>query len=349
MNGSSAVVQGSSQYPLDAIATGDRAPDPYALEGAFHCSSPEANPEARKTVLLVHGFGFDASASFSWGYIPQLTNEGFDVCWVTLPHSGRGDMTESGMYVAHAVKLAHQRLGRNIAVVGHSGGPPIARWGLRYDAEAASLVDDVISVAGANHGVALVEPACQVTGRCPVSVWQYHPNSDFMQALNAKPLPVNVSVTSIYANSDYGIQPAKAASSIDGAANFAVQDLCPNQVPGHVGILANNTAYRLLLDALENPGPADPNRLEGFSCTEHVAPGIDPAALPNAIPAFGEYVAALGEPLYSSQPPLPSYAQADVANHAEPGELTEGSAGRLADSSSTFTGAYHGAASSGSV
>ena len=148
-------------------------------------------------------------------------------------------------------------------------------WALRYDTEAASLVDDFISVAGANRGTDLVEPACKAVGNCPVIAWQMHPNSDFVQALHAKPLPDSIDVTSVYSLTDEGIQPATQVSSIASAANIAVQDVCPTHLVGHIGILGSNAAYQLILDALEHEGPADRTRAaQATECSQYFAPGI---------------------------------------------------------------------------
>ncbi|WP_235933544.1 esterase/lipase family protein [Corynebacterium qintianiae] len=347
-NGSSPLLGSSTVHDLDAHAMGDYVPPQAELDAAFGCSNPVADPAAKKTVLLVHGVGANAQQTFAWNYIPQLDAEGFDVCWVNLPHNGRGDLTQAGLYVANAVKLAHSRVGRNIGVVGHSAGPPAAMWGLRYDAEATTLVDDFVSVAGAIRGTTLVEPLCLALGNCPAIAWQMHPQSNFVQALNAEPLAETIDVTSVYSLTDYGIQPATQASYIAGAANIPTQRLCPTQIPGHIGILANNTAYQLVLDALNHDGPADPARLKGLACSQHISPGIDPRALPVAIPAIGEYVAALGEPRYLSEPALPSYARADVAAPLDPTQMRSGSSQRLAEGSATYSSGVIGSAAGSS-
>ena len=344
-NGSSAPLGSLSTNPLDARATGNSVPPKQEMDRAFGCHSPQADQNAKKTVLLVHGVGGNAQMYFSWNYIPQLTAERFDVCWVDLPHSGRGDLTEAAQYVMNAVKLAHGRLDKNISIVGHSAGPPASMWALRYDEEAAKMVDDFVAVAGAIHGTTLVEPVCKGIGNCPVLAWQMHPKSNFVQALNAKPLPEGIDVTSVYSKSDYGIQPAEQVSSIAGGQNIAVQDVCPAHLPGHLGILQNNTAYRLILDALNNDGPADPARLGNFDCKPFFAPGLDVTQAHKLIPVLGEYPAAFGEPRYTSEPPLPTYAQDDVTDPVDPDQIAAGSSERIGDSLETFGDAVLGSAS----
>ena len=346
-NGSSQPLGSASVHPLDARAMGDRVVPREKLDGAFTCHSPHGAKNAKKTVLLVHGVGGDSQQSFSWNYIPQLASQGFDVCWVDLPHNGRGDLTESAQYVMNGIKLAHARLHKNIGIVGHSAGPPVAMWALRYDPEAAKRVDDFISLAGALHGTVAVEPICAGLGTCPAIAWQMHPKSNFVQALHAKPLPESISVTSIYSEADYGIQPAKQTSSVAGAANISVQQICPNHLPGHIGILQNNTAYRLVLDALNNEGPAKPSRLGRFDCRPFFAPGLDVAKAPRLLGAAGEYLAAIGEPRYKTEPRLPSYAQRDVVKPGDPHRIATGSSERLKDGAQTFGGAVIGSVESG--
>lgn len=346
-NGSSWVLGSSSVHPLDAHAMGDRVVPKEKLDAVFKCRVPKAAKNAKKTVLLVHGVGGDSQQSFSWNYIPQLASQGFDVCWVDLPHNGRGDITESAQYVMNGIKLAHARLNKNIGVVGHSAGPPVAMWALRYDPEAAKFVDDFIALAGALHGTVAVEPICAALGSCPAIAWQMHPNSNFVQALHAKPLPKSIAVTSIYSESDYGIQPAKQVSTVAGAANISVQQVCPNHLPGHIGILQNNTAYRLVLDALSNDGPAKPSRLGKFDCRPFFSPGLDVFKAPRLLGGAGEYLAAIGEPRYKTEPRLPSYAQGDVAKLGDPHRIAAGSSERLKDGAQTFGGAVVGSVESG--
>ncbi|MCT1555865.1 lipase family protein [Corynebacterium sanguinis] len=346
-NGSSALVAPLTVNGLDARAMGDYVPPQTELDAAFGCAQPTADPAAKKTVVLVPGVGESVHAAFAWNYIPQLRSQGYDVCWVQPPHGGRGDLTQSALYVANGIKAAHERSGDKVAAIGHSAGPPAIMWALRYDAEAASLVDDFISVAGANRGTALIEPVCGAVGNCPVIAWQVHPNSDFVQALHAQPLPDSVDVTSVYSLTDEGIQPATQVSSISSAANIAVQDVCPTHLVGHIGILSSNAAYQLILDALEHEGPADRTRAaQATECSQYFAPGIEPSKLTELLPAIGEYLAALGEPRYASQPPLPSYAQPDVANPLRPDELADGSSERFSSAGQGIAAAVAGSAQS---
>ena len=92
-NGSSGLVAPLTQYGLDARVMGDNVPPQAELDAAFGCTQPTADPAAKKTVVLVPGVGLSVEATYAWGYIPQLNAQGYDVCWVQPPHSGRGAAT----------------------------------------------------------------------------------------------------------------------------------------------------------------------------------------------------------------------------------------------------------------
>lgn len=331
-----------SSDPLEATATPVDEPfggavDDKQLEDSFHCTSPVPPTDAEKTVLLVHGVGFYGEATYGWNFEETLTDQGYDVCYIEQPHSGRGDLTVAGQYVAEAVKLAHQRLNRPVSVIGHSAGPAATMWGLRYDDEAAAKVDDFISLAGALHGTTLVEPACRQLEACPVIAWQMHPKSQFITALHAKPLPDNIDITSIYSRSDYGIQPAAEATHVRGAAHIAAQDVCPKNLPGHLGLLADPAAHALVEDALSNPGPADINRLPQDVCKNGITARVDKDDISTALNALVEYAKALGEPRYISEPALPEYARQDApAGPTPPGEIAQGSSMRIKGSADSF-------------
>lgn len=345
---SSVAVGSSTAEGLDAEAMGDHVPPAEELDAAFSCLNPTAKPDAVQTILLVPGLAADPIQSFSWNLLPQLDAAGYDMCWITPPESGRADLTQTALYVAHAINRAQERLDSRIAVLGHSAGPPAAMWALRYNPDAAAQVEDFISIAGANHGTTLVEPVCAAIGACPVIAWQMHPQSQFIRTINASRLPESIDVTSIYSLTDPGIQPAAYTSSIEGASNIALQDVCPTHLAGHISVLLTNATYRLVMDALSHDGPADPARIGRENCADYIAPGVELDKTLTAAPALLEAIAVLGEPRYTSEPPLPSYAQNDI-EPAEAAEIAEGSAGRITMSGETITDAVIGSAVDGAV
>ena len=57
---------------------------------------------------------------YDWTYLPLLSARGYDVCTVTYPDRGLGDMQVSAEYVVHALRRMHEATGRKVAVVGFS-------------------------------------------------------------------------------------------------------------------------------------------------------------------------------------------------------------------------------------
>lgn len=328
---------GLSSVPATAAASAVTEQIPPAHEKAFSCVSDVASSDAKKTVLLVHGVGTDSTGTYSWNYENSLQQQGFDVCTVDLPSSGRADLIDSAEYVSSAITLAHNRLGSPVSVIGHSGGPTATLWALRYDAEAAAKVDDFVSLAGALHGTTFVGALCQVLGECPAIGWQMTVGSDFMKAVHAQPLPENISVTSVYSRTDYGIQPANKVSRLEGARNVAVQDVCANKIPGHLGMLVDPAAQSLVVDALEHDGPADPSRISREVCSKPVASGLDVAGSVRLLGSLGEYLKILTEPRLPAEPTLPEYAQKDLQENQDSYEYGNlGSSEGIVGSSENF-------------
>jgi triacylglycerol lipase len=112
-------------------------------------------------------------------------------------------------------------------------------------------------------------------------LWQQRTSgSPFQQVLNAgDTTPGAVSVTSVYSLTDEIIQPVAPTpvASIEGAANIAVQDICPGRYVGHVQSASDAAYYAVVLDALTHRGPAVPSRVDRHSCTQLVMPHVDPA------------------------------------------------------------------------
>ncbi len=65
-----------------------------------------------------------------------------------------------------------------------------------------------------------------------------------------------------------------------------IQQVCPNAKSEHLAVgTVDPTAAALALDALNNPGPADPDRISPTVCAEQFQPGVDPVTAPAQIAA----------------------------------------------------------------
>jgi triacylglycerol esterase/lipase EstA (alpha/beta hydrolase family) len=245
------------------------------LQRALSC--PESFTHLHDPVLLVHGITQTSDENWAWNYAKLLPWQGFDVCAVALPDFGRADVQVQTEYVVHAIKAVAERSGGEIDVVAYSLGALPARAAIKWWPELRGVVDDLVMVAGTNHGT--VHAHWQCATACIPSLWQLKPDSRFLAALNAgDETPGDISYTSVYSRTDLGVQPqlpGNATSEVAGASNMAVQDLCAVRVVDHPQTVSDAAVSAVVMDALTHPGPADPARIDRAVCLQVAAPGID--------------------------------------------------------------------------
>jgi triacylglycerol esterase/lipase EstA (alpha/beta hydrolase family) len=246
------------------------------LDRALAC--PQSFTHLHDPVLLVHGVTQTPGETWGWSYARILLSQGFDLCTVALPDFGRADIQLQTEYVVHAIETIAERAGAKIDVVTHSMGALPARAAVKWWPEVRGLVDDLVLVAGLNHGT--VHMLWQCAMDCVPSFWQAKPGSRFLAALNAgDETPGDASYTSVYSRTDLAVQPelpGNATSELAGASNVAVQDLCAIRlVVDHPQTVSDSAVYAVVMDALNHSGPADPARIDRSACMQVVAPGID--------------------------------------------------------------------------
>lgn len=250
--------------------------DQSTLDEAILCSGFE-NPD-KPPVLLVHGTFTAGWEQYDWSYGPVLEEMGFDVCTVTYPDRGFGDLQVSAEYVVNAIRRVHEQSGRRIAMIGHSQGALMPRWALKWWPSARDLVEDFVLHAGPNHGTDQaadnpVSNALVATTGMPAAFYQMASDSDFEEALNAgDETPGEVDYTSIYTQFDELVQPVSPVptAALDWGmdnprvSNILLQDVCPALLADHVTIgITDATTFMLTLDAILNEGPADVERAGG--------------------------------------------------------------------------------------
>jgi hypothetical protein len=178
------------------------------------------------------------------------------------------------------------------------------------------MVDDVIGMAPSNHGTDAAPLTC--IPDCAPSFWQQSSGSEFIQALNSgQETFAGISYTQVFTKTDVVVTPnldVTGSSSLhtgDGAiTNVAIQDVCPDPNE-HLGIgTVSNTAYQIALDALSNPGPADPGRIDTASvCLQPLMPGANPLTVATDMAAAGADLAQTiaAYPHVPAEPPLRCY------------------------------------------
>jgi hypothetical protein len=284
----------------------------------------------KEPVLLSPATGVTAKQNYSWNYERAFTAQHRPWCAVTMPYRTLGDIQIAGEYLVHAIRTMHARAQRRIAVLGHSQGGMSMRWALRFWPDTRSMVDDVIGMAGSNHGTT-VRTAC-VPGRtsCPPAVWQQAATARFIAALNSGAETFRgISYTEIFTHTDEVVQPnstdAGSSSALHTGAgritNVATQDICPTDTYEHLNVgTIDPVSYALVMDALKHRGPARPARIDRAVCQRTYQPGVDPASAntyeqvlasaPGLVAVGTPFANVVGAPEVKSEPRLRCYTLA---------------------------------------
>ena len=314
------------------------------LDDALSCTTFE-HPDKPPVllVLLVHGTTVTGTEEYTTFYTPQLVERGFDVCIVTYPDRGLGDMQVSAEYVVHALRTMREESGRQVAMIGYSQGGLMPRWAIKFWPSARDALTDFVMIAGPNHGTTIALPAALSeslldllqldglpVGDAPAVTYQFARSSNFVAALNADDeTPGDIDYTSLYTLYDELVRPVVPTPTVAldyeqgnaQVANILLQDVCPGHFSEHFLIgTADSLAFALALDAISNPGPANIERAGGASELCGLLP-VDLAeiAMPSNAVGLLEIVASTSQDpmldphLTAGEPPLKDYAGAETA------------------------------------
>jgi triacylglycerol esterase/lipase EstA (alpha/beta hydrolase family) len=273
----------ASNYPvIYSVATaigGVFSPNtPPAGANNWSCKPSAAHPRA---VVLVNGtFGnqHDNWATAS----PLLVNNGY--CVFSFNYGGppllgtaygTGDIGASAGELSTFVNKVLAATGTaKVDLVGHSQGGMMPRYYLKFLGGAAK-VQNLVALAPSNHGTnldGLVNLASlfgltgftnSVVGSLCTSCVQQEVGSAFLANLNAGGDTVpGVTYTVIETKYDEVVTPYRSAF-LTGAnvKNILIQDQCPIDFDGHIGIVFDHIALRNVLNAL------DPAHAQGAWCT----------------------------------------------------------------------------------
>ena len=253
------------------------------VTAAMKCVGNPAT-SAGEPVLLSPATGVTPDENYSWNYERAFTVQGRAWCAVTMPYNTLGDIQTAGEYLVAAIRTMYARAHRRIAVMGHSQGGMSMRWALRFWPDTRSMVDDVIGMAGSNHGSTGLGVCIPNKIACPPAVWQQGAHANFIAALNSGAETfAGISYTEIFTHHDEVVLPnntdADSSSALHTGAgmitNVATQDICPADPSEHllVGTL-DAVTYALVMDALDHPGPAVPSRISHSVCLQLYQPGV---------------------------------------------------------------------------
>ena len=249
---------------------------PGSNNWACHPSSAHPRP-----VILVHGTL--ANEAFSWQALsPMLANAGYCVFafnygqnGATLGHFfGLTDIAASAGELATFVDQVRAATGAaQVDLVGHSQGGMMPRYYLK-NLGGAPKVHELVGLAPSNHGTTVLGlnallnglklagvPVTSAIG-CISCTQQIVPSS-FISALNSGGDTVpGVKYVVIESKYDEVVTPYRSAF-LTGAnvKNILIQDQCPIDFDGHIGIVFDHIALRDMLNAL------DPAHAQGAWCT----------------------------------------------------------------------------------
>ena len=174
-----------------------------------------------------------------------------------------------------------RRAGERIAVMGHSQGGMSMRWALRFWPDTRAMVDDVIGMAGSNHGttvrtVCVPEPDQVPAGRLAAGE---RPRTSSPRS-TAVPRPSAASPTPRSSRtptrSCSRTRPTRPRRRRCTPARAHHQRLDAGHLPGRrhtstsTSARSTPSAYALVMDALDHAGPAKPARIDPAVCQQRL-------------------------------------------------------------------------------
>ncbi|HEY4026052.1 MAG TPA: alpha/beta fold hydrolase [Candidatus Dormibacteraeota bacterium] len=252
--------------PAQAASSTSSASSVGSVAGAndFSCRPSQAHPFP---VVLVHGTFANAS---SFGALsPQLANAGYCVfalnygCQALGPVvCATGPIEESAQQLSAFIDQVRAATGASkVDIVGHSQGGMMPRYYMRFLA-GASRVHRLVGLAPSNHGTTLNGLQNLVSALSGVlncdACQQQLAGSAFLARLNAgaDTLP-GVLYTVIESRFDEVVTPFTSAFLTGPAVtNILLQNSCPLDLTGHLGILVDPNAIGWVQNALDSRVPA---------------------------------------------------------------------------------------------
>jgi triacylglycerol lipase len=220
------------------------------------CKPPSQHPYP--VVLLPGTYGIT-----SWQLIgPQLAQLGYCVSTFAYGNNGTGDIATSAQQLATMVDRLRARTGAGrVSIVGHSEGGMMPRYYIEF-LGGSTKVDKLVALAPSNHGT--LNPATfggALTG-C-VACAQQQTGSAFLTHLNAgdeTPPPVDYTVIeTIYDEVVIPYTSAFLSGPASRVTNITLQQQCPKDLVGHIGITSDPVALQWVENALASKGPANPH------------------------------------------------------------------------------------------
>jgi triacylglycerol lipase len=220
-------------------------------------SSCKPLPQHSEPVILVPG----TYGATSWGLIgPQLAGLGYCVYTFAYGNDETGNIATSAHELAAFVSNLLARTGaRRVDIVGHSEGGMMPRYYIKF-LGGAHKVSKLVALAPSNHGTLNPATFGGALAGC-LACAQQQTGSSFLTALNAgdeTPPPVDYTVIeTIYDEVIIPYPSAFLAGPASRVTNITLQQRCPGDLVGHLGITTDPVALQWVENALASNGPAD--------------------------------------------------------------------------------------------
>jgi pimeloyl-ACP methyl ester carboxylesterase len=239
----------------------------------YSCKLTSAHP---RPVVLIHGTV--ANMEDAWGALgPMLANDGY--CVFALNYGGEpgallqglGPVEASANSVAAFITHVREAYGvAQVDLVGHSQGGMLAEY-VTKERGLAPHIHSVVALAPSTHGTTVDgltnllsffpgAPETIFGGWCQACVDQLV-GSPVITTLDAPPIAQpGVSYTVIDTQDEYVVTPVGSSFIQEpGVTNEFVQSSCWNDTVEHIQIEFDNTALRLVLNALSPSTARTPN------------------------------------------------------------------------------------------
>jgi triacylglycerol lipase len=231
-------------------------PPPPTTVNSTACKPPAQHPDP---VVLVPGT-FDAT---SWATIaPALAQRGYCVFTLNYGNAGTSDIVGSAHQLARFVDQVLKRTGAHqVAIVGHSEGGLMPRYYIKF-LGGAKKVSALVALAPSNNGTMNPLALVGALSGCTACGQQLTWGSAFLQQLNSgDETPGPVGYTVIETKYDQVVLPYTSAFLTGPRArvtNVTLQNRCPADTVGHLGITTDPVALQWVENALDRRGPANP-------------------------------------------------------------------------------------------
>jgi triacylglycerol esterase/lipase EstA (alpha/beta hydrolase family) len=218
------------------------------------------DPVAQDTqppVLLVPGYGGGTAGLEVLA--TALRREGRDATIVHLAGDGTGDLNVQAGVVQDAVRRALAAGASSVDLVGYSaGGVTVRLWANRYDG--GSVARRIVTLGSPHHGTELASLATELAPRsCPTACHQLATDSDLIRQLDhGDETPDGPAWVSIWTADDQISTPPETAD-LDGALDFAVQQICPGVEVTHGQLPQSRVVIAMVEDQLRRSPPALPD------------------------------------------------------------------------------------------